>query len=93
MTKYICIICGTPFKNKRAKDLHEEAFSDHIVVKRLWSGRFWDLFYSLCINPGLRLIGISLIYFTILNHFNIEFNCWEAATIGLGIGLFVSWSD
>jgi hypothetical protein len=79
-----------PFKNEKSKNIHEKVFYDHIVVKRLWSARFLDLFFSLPLNTMLRLIGMSLIYFTTMNHFNVSFNCWESAAIGLGIGLFFS---
>ncbi len=70
-------------------DRHAKIWPGHFVIERKRSERFWDWFYNYNWRRTFRLLGIFIIYFTILDHFKIDFSIGEASLIGLGIGLIV----
>lgn len=63
--------------------------SQHKIFKKTWKERFIDLLLSDFSRKMLKFAGLWLIYFTVIHHFDIQFNVWEAGLIGLGMGLVV----
>lgn len=97
MGKYICL-CGVTHSDKETADLHvkmyedlalSEGFPRHKTFVQHWQARLLEWFFSL---PGKKIthfVGAYLIYFVLIRHFHIDWTWWEAALIGIGMGLYI----
>lgn len=92
MSKYLCI-CGVGFSKKKQADDHIKVYSDaqsawpHQIMKRHSKGRVLD--FLIDSRRYWKLVGVMIIYFTLVNHFGIKFNLWEGLGMGCGMGLAI----
>lgn len=92
MTKYLCL-CGMPFKRKKDADKHAKLFIEeqdqhyHHIVKKNLRGRFID--WIIASRIYWKFTGIMVIYFVLINHFNVSFSIWEGLAMGIGLGLAI----
>ena len=92
MSKYLCT-CGKGFRSKIKAVEHLEIFSNiqnswhHQLMQRHWKGRFLD--FLIDNRKYWKLTGITIIYFTVINHFGIALNLWEGLAMGFGMGLAI----
>lgn len=92
MDKYLCL-CGMGFRKKQYADDHVESYTNidsawpHQVIKRKWKTRLLDLLINSM--KYWKFIGVIIIYFVLIFHFDINFNFWESTAIGIGLGLAI----
>lgn len=95
MSKFICL-CGMTFKKKNECDFHIKMFesldgikelSRHKIFTKLWKERALDWITDNF--KYLKLVGVMMIYFALIHHFDVKFNWWEATLIGMGMGLVI----
>jgi len=94
MSKYLCL-CGQGFRKKKKADDHILCYKDidlhwpHQILKKNWRVRILE---SALNFPWANIFGVFggwLLFQVIAYHFKIDFNNWEAALIGLSIGLIL----
>lgn len=95
MHKYLCL-CGVSFKNKSDADLHEEFnepmnqdYIRHKIFKMKWKAKLASLLWKYPWHKTLKFLGAYIIYATLMSHFDVSFNLYEACLMGLGLGLLV----
>lgn len=92
MDKYFCI-CGITFKNKKQADIHENIYNSmdkyclyHKIIKLECKDIIKNSILYSTWKTIFRLSGIYIIYFSIINHFNVKFSILESFIIGIGLG-------
>lgn len=94
MSKYICI-CGMKFKKKTIADNHAEHQDKidgdwrHIIFKSHWQVRLLDWVLAQNWKRFFKLTGSYIVLLVLEHHFQINFSIWEAALLGLGMGLYI----
>lgn len=92
MDKYLCL-CGMGFKKAQQAHDHVQAYIDtdsawpHQVIKRKWKIRFLDLLINS--RRYWKFTGAMIIYFTLIYHFGVTFNWYEATAMGVGMGMVI----
>ncbi len=88
MNKYFCT-CGQTFSDEAQKELHLHFNKvNHFISKRSLHHRIIATIIGNSYRK-LHFIGAYILYFTILNHFNIHPSFTEACLMGFGLGLYV----
>jgi hypothetical protein len=88
MSKYRCI-CGVKFKERHMAEFHIQMNQGHLILEQSKRTRFLVWFWSLPFNRIFRFTGAIIIYFVLINHFNISWTLGEATLIGLGMGMYI----
>lgn len=97
MGKYICL-CGSTYHKKELADLHAKMYEDlalaegfprHKIFVQHWQARLATWLWSVNWGRFVRFVGAYMVYLVCLHHFKIHLDWWEAALIGIGMGLYI----
>lgn len=81
------------FPKKKQADDHIKVYSGaqsawpHQVIKKNWKGRIID--FLIDTRRYWKLVGVMIIYFTVISHFGVTVSLWEGLAMGVGLGLAI----
>lgn len=91
--KYLCIICGVGFDNKKEADDHvknyDQTLFQHQIAKKKWINRLIDMISDYPKEKFLRLIGVYIIFQVLCYHFKIDFSSLEMLLLCLSLGFIL----